>query len=335
MGVKLRNVEDQVIVITGATSGIGLATAREAGRRGASLVLAARNEEDLFLLSGELERAGVSALAVTTDVADPHAVDALRDAAMARFGRIDTWVNNAGVSIYGKLHDVDLVEAHRLIDVNFWGVVHGCRAAVRAMQDRGGAIINIGSVLCDRVIPMQGLYSASKHAVKAYTDALRMELAMEKRPIAVTLVKPWTTDTPYAQHARNHMDREPKNPPPVYAPDIVADVVLFCAKHERRDIVVGASGKMVSLLEKVAPRLMDRVMAATMEKMQQSDRPPKPDSDNLFMAPLIEGHERGVAGRKVFERSLYTTLALHPLVTAAALLSFALFFGGVAFARAR
>jgi NADP-dependent 3-hydroxy acid dehydrogenase YdfG len=334
MSVKLRKLGEQVVVITGATSGIGLCTAREAARRGARVVLAARNEEELTKLAAEIEAAGGFALAVPTDVTDARAMLRLRDAALDRFGRIDTWVNNAGLSIYGKLHDVDLVEARRLFDVNFWGVVHGSHAAVSALRERGGVIINIGSVLSDRVIPMQGMYSASKHAVKGYTDALRMEVEMGGLPISVTLIKPSAIDTPYTDHARNHMETAPQNPPPVYAPQVVADAVLFCAEHPRRDVIVGGGGKVFSVLEKIAPRLTDRLMERTMDGMQKSGRP-NDGRDNLFMAPLIEGRERASHGGKAFERSAYTQLALHPGWSAAAVVGLVLAIGGLAFARMR
>ena len=311
MRVHLKKLSEQVVVITGATSGIGLATAREAARRGARLVLVARNEEDLAEVAHEIEALGSQAHWVRADVSDPHAVEGVLDEALARFGGIDTWVNNAGVSIYGRLRDVDLVEARRLFDVNFWGTVHGSRVALRHLRDRGGAIVNVGSVVSERVIPLQGIYSASKHAVKAYTDALRMELEMDQVPVSVTLVKPAAIDTPYPEHARNHLDVMPQNAPPVYAPDIVADVICYCAEHPKRDVVVGGAAKVMTLLEKLAPRVTDKVMGATMERLQRSDRPPRGD-DSLFMAPLVEKSERGVYAGKVRERSLYTALALHP-----------------------
>lgn len=335
MAVKLKKLSEQVIVVTGATSGIGLAIVREAVRRGARVVMSARNEEDLVRIASEINVAGGTALAVPADVADLHAVERVRDAALARFGVIDTWINNAGVSIYGKLHDVDIVEARRLFDVNFWGVVHGSRTALSALRDRGGALINIGSVLSERVVPLQGMYAASKHAVKAYTDALRMETEMIGLPVSVTLVKPSAIDTPYTEHARNHLDVEPKNPAPIYAPELVADVVLYCAEHPRRDVTVGGGGKIFTMLEKVAPRLTDKVMEKTMDKAQRSDRPKRDEGDSLFLAPLFEGSIRGAYDGHVARRSVYTTMALHPWISAAAMLGVACIVGGLALGRVR
>lgn len=311
-----RAIEDQVIVITGASSGIGLATAKMAARRGARVVVSARNAEDLALLADEITAGGGFALAHAADVSDPRAVEALKDVALDRFGRIDTWVNNAGLSVYGKLTETDLLEARRVFDVNFWGVVHGSRVAVEAMRERGGIIVNVGSVLSDIAIPIQGFYSASKHAVRGFTDALRVEIEMDDLPIDVSLVKPSSIDTPYVEHARNYMETMPINPPPVYAPEVVADAILHCAEHPKRDLVVGGAGKLLTLLDRIAPSLGDTIMARTMAKAQRSNKP-KGENDSLFMAPLVEGRERGPHHAMTFERSLYTKMAMNPGITAA------------------
>ncbi|MDB4993518.1 MAG: short-chain dehydrogenase [Myxococcaceae bacterium] len=307
MRLQLKKVSEQIIVITGATSGIGLATARAAAARGAKLVVASRNEDELRILVEEIRHAGGQAELVVADVADPEAVMRIAMRAIDVFGAFDTWVNNAGVSIYGRLQDVPLEEKRRLFDVNFWGVVHGCRAAVPHLKVRGGAIINVGSVLSERAIPLQGIYVASKHAVKGYTDSLRMELEMENAPISVTLIKPAAIDTPYVQHARNHLDVEPKNPPPVYAPDIVADAVLEAAEVPQRDVLVGGASKMFSLVEKTMPRVADLMMEHTMWKMQRTNRPPTP-GDSLFAPPNVEGEERGTYEGHVVKSSLYNAL---------------------------
>lgn len=315
MRVQLKKVSDQIIVITGATSGIGLSTARAAVARGAKIVVAARNEDELQNLVEEVRRGGGQAEYVVADVADPDAVMRIADKALDVFGGFDTWVNNAGVSIYGRLQDVPLEEKRRLFDVNFWGVVHGCRAAVPHLKVRGGALINVGSVLSERAIPLQGIYVASKHAVKGYTDSLRMELEMEEAPISVTLIKPAAIDTPYVQHARNHLDVEPKNPPPLYAPDIVADAVLEAAETPQRDVLVGGSAKVFSLVEKAMPRFADLMMEHTMWKALRTNRPPRP-GDSLFAPPNVEGEERGTMAVHVSKSSAYTTLAKHTRATA-------------------
>lgn len=311
-----RSIEDQVIVITGASSGIGLATAKMAAKRGARVVVSARNAEDLERLADEINESGGFALAYAADVSDPRAVEALKEAALDRFGRIDTWVNNAGLSVYGKLCEVDLVEARRVFDVNFWGVVHGSRVALEAMRERGGIIVNVGSILSDVAIPIQGFYSASKHAVRGFTDSLRVEIEMDDLPIDVSLVKPSSIDTPYVEHARNYMETLPINPPPVYAPEVVAEAILHCAEHPKRDLVVGGAGKLLTFLDRIAPSLGDKVMARTMAKAQRSDKP-KSDNDSLFLAPLVEGRERGPHHAMTFERSLYTRMAMNPGITAA------------------
>ena len=194
------------------------------------------------------------------DVADEPALRRVAAEAISRFGRIDTWVNCAGISIYGRLMDVSLEDQRRLFETNFWGVVNGSRIAVQHLQKEGGALINIGSTLSDRAVPLQGIYCASKHAVKAYTDALRMEVEHDGLPISVSLIKPGAIDTPYAEHAKNYLANEPTVPPPVYAPEVVAETILYCAEHPVRDVFAGGGGKMLSFLGNLAPRRTDKVM---------------------------------------------------------------------------
>ncbi|HYT65378.1 MAG TPA: SDR family oxidoreductase [Vicinamibacterales bacterium] len=320
----LKKLKDQVIVITGASSGIGLATARMAAKRGARVVMAARNEEDLNAAAEEIRANGGRVLVVPTDVADESAVSNLGEAALLEFGAIDTWVNNAGLSIYGKLTDVPLADKRKLFDVNFWGVVHGCRTAIRLMEHRGGVLINIGSELSDIAIPLQGMYSASKHAVKGYTDALRMELEHDRIPIAVTLVKPSAVNTPYPEHARNYMDEGvPALPAPVYAPEVVAETILKCAERPVRDVFVGGAGRMQVALGHMAPRIADTWMERSMFKSQKAYDRSQPREGSLER-PQRDGRAYGPYRGHVMKSSAYTKAALSdtmrvlPFVAAAA-----------------
>ena len=290
----------QVIVITGASSGIGLATAR----------MAARNEQDLKTAAAEIRANGGRAVAVVTDVSDEAAVARLGEAALLEFGTVDTWVNNAGLSIYGKLTEVPLADKRKLFDINFWGVVHGCRTAVRLMKHRGGVLINLGSEVSDIAIPLQGIYSASKHAVKGYTDALRMELEHDRIPIAVTLVKPSAINTPYLEHARNYLEEGvPALPPPVYAPEVVAEAILRCAERPVRDIIVGGAGRMQVAMANLAPRLTDVYMERMMFNQQKSYDRTQPREGSLDR-PQRDGRAHGPYRGYTMRSSVYTKAAL-------------------------
>jgi short-subunit dehydrogenase len=325
MRVKLKRVGEQVIVVTGASSGIGLATAELAAEAGACVVLSSRHEMELRKAVDRIRIRGGRAIYVVADVADAAAVEAIASRAIEEFGCFDTWVNNAGVSIYGKTTEVPLDDKRRLFDVNFWGVVHGCRAAVPHLRRHGGAIVNIGSIVSDRAVPLQGAYSASKHAVKGYTDALRMELEYDGVPISVSLVKPAAINTPLLEHARTYMEAEPEFPPPIYAPEEVARAILRCAEKPTRDITVGGSGKMITAMGALAPRLTDRYMEATMFRQQQRDQPPH-GPDSLY-EPGQDGHRRGSSDRYTMRRSAYTRAALSdvgrvlPFIAAGALVA--------------
>lgn len=315
MNLKLKDLSDQVIVITGASSGIGLVTARMAAQRGARLVLNARNEEALSLVTEQINQAGGEAIHVTGDVGRLEDVQNIADEAIGRFGGFDTWVNNAGVSIYGPVLDQRLEDQHRLFDTNYWGVVHGCIVACQHLRTRGGALINVGSVLSDVAIPIQGTYCATKHAVKGYTDALRMELEEESAPISVTLVKPAAIDTPYIHHAKNLLPVEPMNPPPVYAPETVAEAILHCAENPERDLYVGGGGKVLAEAGRLAPRMTDKFMEARLFSVQQSGKPKPANRRDSLHAPAKDGDERGGYPGHVSESSIYTKAALHPVIT--------------------
>ncbi len=306
---KLKRLRDQTIVITGASSGIGLATARLAAERGARVVLASRNEEDLRQACEEIRGAGGHAIYVVADVADPAAMDRVGEAAVREFGGFDTWVNDAGVSIYGKLTEMPLEDKRRLFDTNFWGVVYGCRTAVKHLRDKGGVIINLGSIVSDRAIPLQGIYSASKHAVQGYTDALRMELEHDGLPVWVTLVKPSGIDTPYVEHARNYMDQAPTLPPPVYAPEVVAETILRCAEKRVREITVGGGGRMMTVMGMVAPRTTDIYMEKAMFEQQKGPDRPRRQAGSLY-APKDDGRTHGPYRGHVMQSSVYTRAML-------------------------
>ncbi|MCY1645139.1 SDR family oxidoreductase [Methylorubrum sp. SL192] len=308
-------LDQQVIVITGASSGIGLATARMAAARGARVVLAARNGEALAEIQAEIERHGGAAIHVVTDVSERVQVEALARTAIDRYGRIDTWVNDAGLSIIGRLEEIEDSDHRRLFDVNFWGVVYGSLVALPHLKESGGTLINLGSVASDVAFPLQGMYSASKHAIKGFTDSLRIELKEEGAPVAVTLIKPAAIDTPFPAHARNYTDREPKLPPPVYRTEEVAEAILHAAVHPRRDIYVGGGGRIMSAAQAVAPRVFDAV-GSGMAGLQMREEPPRRPEGSLYQAG-VGGQTAGSHPGYVMRRSLYTRGTLHPLTTAA------------------
>lgn len=321
MSVKLRRINEQVIVITGATSGIGLSTARMAAERGARLVLAARADAALDELAHELRARGTDVVTVTADVGRPEDVERIGEAAIDAFGRIDTWVNNAGISIYGRIEDISYEDHQRLFQTNYWGVVNGSLEAVKRMKHRGGALINLGSEVSDHGIALQGMYAASKHAVKGFTDSLRMELEKEGAPMSVTLVKPAGIDTMFAVHAKNYMDKEPKLPAPVYAPELVADAILYAARHPKRDVFVGGAAKMNSSGARFLPRAFDKYVTATMFKNQKQDVPTDPGRRDALHKP---DHTRELRERQgiyqTHERSPYTAAHLRSKQIAAAVL---------------
>jgi short-subunit dehydrogenase len=284
MKPNLRPLNEQVIVITGASSGIGLATAQAAAEQGAKLVLAARNEETLARITDELNATGAQVLYVAADVGDRQQVERIAETAVLQFGHIDTWINDAGVAIYGRLDEVSEMDSRRLFDTNFWGVVNGSLVALAHVRIKGGAIINVGSEVSEAAIPLQGMYGASKHAVKGFTDALRIEIEeLDEAPVSITLIQPTAVNTPYPQHAKNYMSQEPKLPTPQIDPLKVADAILHAATHHERDIKVGAMSKLNTNLANFMPALAEK-LAARQAGRQQYDEPPRNPDGALYVA---------------------------------------------------
>ncbi len=313
MSIKLKPVSAQVIVVTGASSGIGLATARAAAARGAKVVMAARTGDVLASAAAAIVAGGGNAIAVTADVTERDDLRRVAETAIDRYGRIDTWVNNAGVGMFGRLEECSEDDMRQLFEIDFWGAVHGSLVALPYLKQQGGALINVGSMVSDRAVPMQGIYSAAKHAVKGFTDALRVELAYEKAPVSVTLVKPASIGTPITGRMKNYTDREPKLPPPVYAPEDVAAAILHAAAHPKRDAFVGSLARITSVASQFAPGLVDLASALFIVDLQHGPKPATP-GDNLRRG-LATGEVRGDTQGSTIRPSLYTHAALHAGIT--------------------
>lgn len=318
-----RKIADQVVVITGASSGIGRECAIEMVRRGAVVVAAARNREALESLAASLVSSPGRVHTMVADVTDQEQVERLARTTVERFGRIDTWVNNAAVIEYATFSDSTAEEIRRIMEVNFIGQVHGMKAALEHMRSQGrGTIINMGSVTSRRALPLLSAYAASKHAIAGITEAARMELEYEGAGIDVTLVMPACINTPFYEHARAKLGGKLPAPfPPVYQPRSVAQAVLYAAEHRKRDIVVGGAGEALILLQKLSPRLVDWYMVQG-GRFFRKQRSSTPDDgvDNLFHPSRGPGHARGPYNEGALEISLYTKVfEMHPVIKAAAI----------------
>ncbi len=321
MPARLKPLDRQVIVIVGASSGIGLATAKLAASRGAAVVLSARNEDALQRIAAEIEAEGGSATYLAGDIADPETANQLSDLAHERFGGFDTWINDAAAAVYAKLRDLTLEEHRRVFDVGYFGLVNASLVALETLKSRGGALINVGSVLSERAVPIQGAYSAMKHAVLGFTTALRVECEMDDLPVSVTLIKPASINTPYPEHARNKLGKPARIPPLLYDPRLVAEAILYAAENRKRQITVGGGGLAISKLTKLAPPLVDRLMATRMGvDGQTTDTPPEPGTDDNLFEAREDGRIDSNQDHFVRRSSLTLQAQMHP-VAATALIS--------------
>lgn len=306
-----RKLKDAVIVVTGASSGIGRETALQLAKAGARLVLAARREDPLHSLQEECEQAGAQCLIIPTDVANEDEVTALATQAVQAFGRIDGWVNNAGVYALGSLEQTPIHVYRRLMDVNYFGVVHGTRAAAAQMktQERGGVIVNVSSEASSVSVALASAYTASKHAVRGFTAAIRQELL--DTPVRVSNVMPAGIDTPLFEHAANYTGKEAKAPEPVYSPEKVAGVILDMLVRPQAEIYAGATAPVFGAIRHVAPAAFDRMMRKQ-AKSHLKEAPQAVTEGNLYhpvsQGTSVHGGYHGRSKQWVRRIAVFTTL---------------------------
>ena len=317
--MQLKPLHEQVVVITGASSGIGLATAEAASAKGARLVLVARNGEALAEIAARLNGQGGQVEVLAADIADEATADRIADAALARFGRIDSWVNNAAAATYGTLEQTPEADHRRVFEVGYFGTVRASLRAIEVLKDRGGALVIVGSILGTRAMMLQGPYSAMKHAIKGFTDALRSEVLEARLPVSITLIKPSSMATPYPEHARNRMEQPARIPPIEYDPRLVARAILFSLEHPRREITVGGVGRFIELFGTAFPGLTDLGISLIGRRSQQIDQPPPEGAaDNLY-EPRADGRVETMQDIYVRRTSLTLEARLRPVQTMAAL----------------
>ena len=287
----------KVVVVTGASAGVGRATAVAFAARGAHVALLARGEAGLAAAKWEIEAAGGTALALAVDVADASQVELAAAAVEQELGPIDVWVNNAMVSVFSPVKEMTPEEIRRVTEVTYLGTVHGTLAALKRMLPRDhGAIVQVGSALAYRGIPLQAAYCGAKHAIQGFNESLRCELLHDHSRVRVTMVQLPALNTPQFDWVRTRLPNHPQPVPPIYQPELAATAILWAADHDRREVTLGTPALLAILGDKIAPGLLDRFLARTNIEAQQTDRPVDPTRpDNLF-DPVDADRDHGAHG---------------------------------------
>jgi NAD(P)-dependent dehydrogenase (short-subunit alcohol dehydrogenase family) len=315
MMMRLKPVEEQVVVVMGASSGIGRETALRFAERGARVVVSARGKEGLDSLADEIRREDGEATPVVADTSEYEQVKAVVDRAVEEYGRLDTWVHLAAVGLFATFEQTTPEEFERVIDVNLMGQVYGAMAALPHLKREGrGALIHISSVEAKRSFPFHSAYGASKHGIDGFLEALRVELKHEGWPISVTQVMPGTINTPFFDKGRTKLGVKPVGVPPIYEPQTVANIILYAAEHPARDLVSGGAAQALILNQRLSPRMLDAILTTRAGFSPQKTEEPRSedDPDNLY-AP-IRGHDTAKNGFRALSRSLYNWLEMHPVV---------------------
>ena len=312
--MKLKPIHEQVVVVVGANSGIGRETALQFAERGAQVVAAGRSLPALTELVREIESGGGEATAYAADVSQFEQVQALADHAVERYGRIDTWVHAAAVSLYAPFQQTKPEEFRRVIEVNLIGQAFGAMAAVPQLKRAGGgALIHIGSVESKRSFPLHSAYAASKHGMIGFIDALRVELMHDRLPISVTTILPAGINTPFFDKSLTRIGVKPRPSPPVYEPSLVAGAILHAAEHPIREIYVGGAGKSMEWLHLLSPNLTDRLLSR-LGYWPQLTNQPKSDQAPSNLYEHMEGYDQvqGTFSKEARGVSILTSLETNP-----------------------
>jgi NAD(P)-dependent dehydrogenase (short-subunit alcohol dehydrogenase family) len=313
--IQLKPIDQQVVAVVGASSGIGRETALQFAKRGAKLAVSARTETALDSLVNEISQFGGEAIAIPADVSSFEQVQAIAEKTVQHYGRLDTWVHLAATSVISPFEKVTPDEFKRVIEVNLLGQVYGAMAALPHLKREGrGALIHVTSVEARRSLPLQSSYSASKHGVEGFLDSLRVELQHDQIPISVTNVMPATINTPFYNKSLTKLGVKPTGIPPYYQPDLVANAILHVAEHSTRDIIVGDAGRALDVLQKISPHLADALLTlVAVDGQHTSTTKYETDPNNLY--DPIEGYDRaeGDFGDKAIP-SFLDWFDMHPAI---------------------
>ena len=313
--MKMKPINEQVVVLMGASSGIGRSSALRFAEKGAKVVVSARGEEGLRSLVEEIRGKGGEAIYAVADVSDFEQVRAVADRAVDEYGRLDTWVHLASNAVFATFERTTPEEFRRVVDVTLMGQVYGAMAALPHLKREGrGTLIHISSIEAKRAMPFHSAYGAAKHGIDGFLEAMRVELKHEGWPIAVTQIMPGTINTPFFDKGRSKIGVKPVGMPPIYEPETVADVILYAAEHPERDLVAGGAAAAMILNQRLSPRLLDAIFStrAGFSPQMTEESKSENDPDNLF-GP-ITGYDTARNGFRAFGRSSYNWLQSHPVL---------------------
>jgi len=308
-------MHEQVVVIVGANSGIGRETALQFAERGAKVVVAGRSLSALNELADEINSRGGEAAAYVADVSQFEQIQGLANHVVGTYGRIDTWVHVAAVSLFAPFQEIKPEEFRRVIEVNLVGQAFGAMAALPYLKQTGGALIHVGSVESKRGIPLHSVYSASKHGMIGFIDALRAELMHDRTPVSVTTILPAGINTPFFDKSLTRLGVKPRPSPPIYEPVLVAQAILYAAEHPAREIYVGGAGRALERMHRLSPHLTDWLLSRFSYPLQMTDQP-KTDQAPNNLYQHVEGYDQiqGSFSKEAKSMTLYTSMAMHPVV---------------------